>query len=187
MPSCKVAGYDVEFPHTPYGTQLGFMHKVLKALDSKENALLESPTGTGKTLSLLCSALAWQTKLKSTIKSRSNHQDVLREHEPLDGDAMPDEGQSKDKGGKPNVPRVFYTTRTHSQIAQGAVAVPRYVLTSLCSRLSRVDHVGLEGPVLCAQDCLQIATSRRGMPEAYQQSGPELRVFPQSSQTPSAH
>ena len=36
-----VAGYEVDFPHPPYGTQLGFMHKMLKALDAPCNALLE--------------------------------------------------------------------------------------------------------------------------------------------------
>ncbi len=60
----KIAGHDVEFPHQPYGVQYSFMAKVLQTIINRENALLEAPTGSGKTLSLLCSALSWQRKLK---------------------------------------------------------------------------------------------------------------------------
>jgi regulator of telomere elongation helicase 1 len=44
------------------------MTRVVRALHHGENALLESPTGTGKTLSLLCASLAW---LKSEREKNS--------------------------------------------------------------------------------------------------------------------
>lgn len=36
--------------------------QMLLALNKAQHCLIESPTGTGKTLALLCSALAWQKK-----------------------------------------------------------------------------------------------------------------------------
>ncbi len=59
-----INGYDVAFPYQPYQIQKNYMSKVISCLDNSENGLLESPTGTGKTLSLLCSSLAWLTKRK---------------------------------------------------------------------------------------------------------------------------
>ena len=55
----QIAGHKVYFPFNPYACQQKYLEKVIEALNKKSNALLESPTGTGKTLSLLCSSLAW--------------------------------------------------------------------------------------------------------------------------------
>lgn len=52
----------IQFPHKAYPCQVLLMSKVINGLISGQHCLLESPTGTGKTLALLCSALAWQMK-----------------------------------------------------------------------------------------------------------------------------
>ncbi|KAG0218376.1 Fanconi anemia group J protein [Mortierella sp. NVP41] len=52
-------GVRIKFPFTPYKSQQDMMSKIVEALQTQENALLESPTGSGKSLALLCGALAW--------------------------------------------------------------------------------------------------------------------------------
>ncbi|XP_060076012.1 Fanconi anemia group J protein homolog [Ylistrum balloti] len=56
-----IHGMQVVFPCKPYPSQFSMMEKVIKGIERKQNCLLESPTGSGKSLALLCSALAWQT------------------------------------------------------------------------------------------------------------------------------
>ena len=43
----QIAGCDVAFPRQPYGVQLAFMAKLIKSIDTGQNALLEAPTGCG--------------------------------------------------------------------------------------------------------------------------------------------
>lgn len=84
------------FPFKPYQCQVDYMTRVINALNKGENALLESPTGTGKTLSLLCSSLAWLKK--------------ERERNPVDPKEL---GEDK----RPlllDLPKIIYTSRTHS-------------------------------------------------------------------------
>ncbi|CAE6433929.1 unnamed protein product [Rhizoctonia solani] len=47
------------FPFQPYGIQLELMKNLYAALEDRRVAVLESPTGTGKSLSLLCGAMTW--------------------------------------------------------------------------------------------------------------------------------
>lgn len=59
MPVYNLRGVDVDFPFDAYQCQLTYMEKVLQALQNRQHALLESPTGTGKTLCLLCAVMAF--------------------------------------------------------------------------------------------------------------------------------
>ncbi len=60
--SLNLAGYKLKFvkDKKPFPAQLSVMSKSLNALKNSQSALLESPTGTGKTLALLTSTLCWQ-------------------------------------------------------------------------------------------------------------------------------
>ena len=82
----EIGKYQVSFPFEPYPQQVEFMKSLIECIDGAGNALLESPTGTGKTLSLLTGALAWM---------KGNHDERKNIHTKL-----------------------FYSSRTHSQISQ---------------------------------------------------------------------
>ncbi|XP_061577917.1 ATP-dependent DNA helicase DDX11 [Cololabis saira] len=49
------------FPYQPYNIQEDFMQTLYRALDQGKVGIFESPTGTGKSLSLICGALSWLT------------------------------------------------------------------------------------------------------------------------------
>ncbi|KAL7753537.1 ATP-dependent DNA helicase chl1 [Sorochytrium milnesiophthora] len=50
------------FPFPPYDIQVDFMDALHGALASKQVAVMESPTGTGKSLSIICGASRWITE-----------------------------------------------------------------------------------------------------------------------------
>ncbi|KAG2182432.1 hypothetical protein INT43_007362 [Umbelopsis isabellina] len=55
-----IRGIEVQFPYKPYPAQIQMMAKVIEGLTRSQDALIESPTGSGKSLALLCATLAWQ-------------------------------------------------------------------------------------------------------------------------------
>lgn len=60
---------DFEFPYTPYAIQQELMEALYQVLEEKKIGIFESPTGTGKSLTLTCAALKWQ----------ENHEQLVRE------------------------------------------------------------------------------------------------------------
>uniref|UniRef100_UPI00398ED2FE Fanconi anemia group J protein isoform X2 n=1 Tax=Pristiophorus japonicus TaxID=55135 RepID=UPI00398ED2FE len=55
-----IGGVKILFPCKAYPSQLAMMNSIVRGLNCQKHCLLESPTGSGKSLALLCSALAWQ-------------------------------------------------------------------------------------------------------------------------------
>ncbi|GAB2228119.1 hypothetical protein Droror1_Dr00009949 [Drosera rotundifolia] len=108
MPIYKIRGIEVDFPYEAYDCQIVYMEKVIQSLQQECNALLESPTGTGKTLCLLCATLAWRKSL-GPFSSRKSNGDGQK----LDDDGL---GPSQSDGLKP--PMIVYASRTHSQLRQ---------------------------------------------------------------------
>ncbi|XP_050784724.1 Fanconi anemia group J protein isoform X2 [Gopherus flavomarginatus] len=58
-----IGGVKIIFPCKAYPSQLAMMNAIVKGLNSRQHCLLESPTGSGKSLALLCSVLSWQQSL----------------------------------------------------------------------------------------------------------------------------
>ncbi|MFH4976164.1 hypothetical protein AB6A40_002873 [Gnathostoma spinigerum] len=61
-----ICGYHVQLPRSiiPYPSQRTMIAKILTSLKNKLNALIESPTGSGKTLGLLSASCTWLLKYK---------------------------------------------------------------------------------------------------------------------------
>ncbi|XP_034556652.1 Fanconi anemia group J protein isoform X2 [Notolabrus celidotus] len=55
-----IGGVKINFPCKAYPSQLAMMNSIVRGLNYGQHCLLESPTGSGKSLALLCSALGWQ-------------------------------------------------------------------------------------------------------------------------------
>lgn len=57
--SQEMGGIHFPFPFPPYPIQKDFMAELYKVLEAGKIGIFESPTGTGKSLSLICGALSW--------------------------------------------------------------------------------------------------------------------------------
>ncbi|KAI6073986.1 Regulator of telomere elongation helicase 1 isoform X1 [Aix galericulata] len=109
MPRITLNGVPVDFPFQPYKCQ------------EKVNGILESPTGTGKTLCLLCSTLAWREHFKDTISARKIAQ-RMNGVELFPDRPMSSWGNATTDADVPayytDIPKIIYASRTHSQLTQ---------------------------------------------------------------------
>ncbi|KAH8289163.1 hypothetical protein KR054_001059 [Drosophila jambulina] len=136
MPESIIAGIPVHFPFEPYPVQRAYMEKVIQCLRDGTNGVLESPTGTGKTLSLLCSSLAW-------IRTRqSEHQQQMLKLDKSDAGVgvgpgavaeLSDLARTVGKINNWGVPKVIYASRTHSQLTQAMRELKRTAYANMRS------------------------------------------------------
>lgn len=60
------------FPFSPYHIQNQFMETLYKCLENANLGIFESPTGTGKSMSIICGALKWLTDYEELQKKQLN-------------------------------------------------------------------------------------------------------------------
>ena len=111
----RIAGTDVLFPagRTPFASQKAVISQALSALRGATNGLLESPTGTGKTLALLAACLSWQRAVNGEIARESAGADTFGE------------AAATAPATRRRPPTIFYASRTHAQLTQVARELER--------------------------------------------------------------
>ncbi|RKP36317.1 helicase C-terminal domain-containing protein, partial [Dimargaris cristalligena] len=115
MPALTIRHLSVQYPFEPYACQLVFMEKVITALQEGTNALLESPTGTGKTLCLLCASLAWLEAFNTRKKMAS----YLVKHSIEEAGQAPSSMPFQIWATLRELDlALLYSSRTHSQLSQ---------------------------------------------------------------------
>nr|XP_033320828.1 regulator of telomere elongation helicase 1 homolog [Megalopta genalis]XP_033320829.1 regulator of telomere elongation helicase 1 homolog [Megalopta genalis]XP_033320830.1 regulator of telomere elongation helicase 1 homolog [Megalopta genalis] len=132
MPEVTINNVIINFPFKPYSVQEDYMAKVIECLQDSKNGVLESPTGTGKTLCLLCSSLSWLLTKKAQLQAQSlvgaiekpnfgGHffNKLSKELKGATGDTEPSSSFIS------AAPKIIYASRTHSQLSQAMQELKR--------------------------------------------------------------
>lgn len=147
-----VSGVEIDFPYEPYGAQIRYMSHVIDSLRHGKNALLESPTGTGKTLCLLCAALAWRHTYIAALQARSipaasAPTSLLEKAGVRPSDNTNDGSSALDVLIRPHAnahlaaPRIIFSSRTHSQLAQAVNELKKTIYKPSMSILASRDQL----------------------------------------------
>ena len=127
----NILGIEVYFPYEPYPNQKLYMEKVIEACKNKTIAGLESPTGTGKTLCLLCASLAYlKYERERLINERRNNFDIM------------------DNTEKIRQPIIYYTSRTHAQLSNVIQELQKTCYRPRNSIISSRDQ-------MCVNECIR--------------------------------
>ncbi len=176
----------MDFPYEAYPCQLDYMSRVLEALQEGRNALLESPTGTGKTLCLLCATLAWRQSVVARIAAAPAAVAAAEPHasELVQGlrQAYAELKAEKAASGD-GLPTIIYSSRTHSQLKQvmGELSTTAYApkVAVLGSRQQSCMHPTVQQlPAAAANQACRGLVARRackwhGNVERYMKANPD--------------
>ncbi|KAB7494881.1 Regulator of telomere elongation helicase 1-like protein [Armadillidium nasatum] len=128
MPEILLNNVPVRFPFEPYEVQKNYMQKLLECLQEGKNGVLESPTGTGKTLCLLCASLAWLEMKKAEHRAKVLASNLSEDSDNKLLSSISSQlkaavgGMWKQGNG---IPKIIYSSRTHSQLSQAISELKR--------------------------------------------------------------
>uniref|UniRef100_A0A8C6DV27 DEAD/H-box helicase 11 n=1 Tax=Moschus moschiferus TaxID=68415 RepID=A0A8C6DV27_MOSMO len=99
----EAGGVHFPFPFTPYAIQKDFMAALYQVLEAGKIGIFESPTGTGKSLSLICGALSWLRDFEQ--KKRQEEERLLEAGAPASNNGLaPAPGLPSSCQGSPGTP-----------------------------------------------------------------------------------
>ena len=115
--------------------QSKFMSKLIQALQAGTNCILESPTGTGKTMSLLCATLGW----REDFLRRNNYVAPTTDEE-AEGSWHTREADDEQPGGF-RKPQIIYASRTHGQLAQARLSACSRTIPATATHFTRMTRL----------------------------------------------
>lgn len=116
-PLLDEAVQDFQLRYKPYDIQIGFMNDMLRCYDEGKIGFFESPTGTGKSSSVICASVAYLRNKNAMFLTKKKRYDSS-ESDPDDSDSSDTDFDDLYDENKPKPSNLIISTRTHSQIKE---------------------------------------------------------------------